>query len=229
MLKSVICLICAISFHQTLIAQTPKTYNIKPGEEISDVLKNEDIYRYKDFTAGTVYFKNGSSGSALLNYNFLEGEMNFVDAKGDTMALDNVEEVKHIVISKDTFYYQKGFLASIYSSKNITLAKLEVIRMGRIDRAGAFDNKMPSGSQSYSNIQRDIRMRTGRAREYMTLTVVTDYYIGDKYDKFTLLNKKSLLRYTENEKAVSEFLNKNDINFSKEEDLKKVIEFLQTL
>lgn len=43
------------------------------------------------------------------------------------------------------------------------------------------------------------------------------------------LTKKSLLKYAENEKAVSASLSQNDINISKEENLKKVVEFIDTI
>ena len=210
-------------------AQEVKIFKIKAGEVVGEVLKPEDIYRYPKFAPGTVVFKSGETASGLMNYNYLEGEINFVDVKGDTLALANAENIKLLTINKDSFYYYQGYLLALYNSKNFTLAKRQVIRLARADKAGAFDQSMPSASQSFGGFQSDFRMARYTVRENLTLALYTDYFIGDRFGKFTALNKKSLLKYTDNEKAVSEFLKSNDINFSKEDDLKKVIQFLQTL
>ena len=45
-------------------------------------------------------YRNGVSGAGQLNYNRLLGEMQFIDPKGDTMALADEQNVAHVTIGQ---------------------------------------------------------------------------------------------------------------------------------
>src|SRR5690242_16240204 len=89
--------------------QEKKVFTIQPGQKMNEVLKQEDIYKYQKFVAGDIAFKDGTAGRSLLNYNYLFGEMQFIDAKGDTLSIGNTNAINTIQIGSDTFYFDKDY------------------------------------------------------------------------------------------------------------------------
>jgi hypothetical protein len=66
-------------------------------------------YLYSSFKPAQVQFKNGNMGCGMMNYSpFLE-EMDFINEKIDTMAFNDIESMKYVVIEKDTFYRVQKF------------------------------------------------------------------------------------------------------------------------
>ena len=45
----------------------------------------------------------------MMNYSPLLEEMDFINEKIDTMAFNDIESMKHVVIEKDTFYRVQKF------------------------------------------------------------------------------------------------------------------------
>ena len=48
-------------------------------------------------------------GGGMMNYSPLLEEMDFINEKMDTMALNDIESMKYVVIEKDTFYRVQKF------------------------------------------------------------------------------------------------------------------------
>src|SRR4051812_28027078 len=82
-----------------LQAQSSKIYKVAPGERVDyALLKANALYQYPQFADAQVALKNGTSGTVRMNYNQLLGDMQFINGKGDTLSLDNENEVTSIVI-----------------------------------------------------------------------------------------------------------------------------------
>lgn len=103
---------CLIISARCLFAQNDNT-TVKAGEKIKDAVSQKVKFRYPEFTTGSVSFKDGTKSGAPLNLNLLSEEMQFIDANGDTLSLDNEATIKYISISNDTFYYSRGYLELI--------------------------------------------------------------------------------------------------------------------
>ena len=212
-------------------AAQEKVYQIKPGEKISDVLTNEDIYLYPSFQVGRVFFKSGESAVGRMNFSFLTGEILFIDGKGDTLALDNEATIKQLFLAKDTFYFHEGYLKQLVAQEQWKLAQKQELRIVKQEKAGAYDQSMPSAAVSYTSIRMgNQQMDDLIVRENTTLMRQTDYFIGDKYNKFVLLNKKNLMKlFGKHEKKLETYLNDHPANFKKEADVRQLFAFLQTL
>src|SRR5687767_513412 len=103
LLLAFICCLCMQSF-----AQKRVTYNSLSTAEESIPLGFR--YRFENFLVGQVHYKDGNGGVGRLNYNLLVQEIHFINDKGDTMALDNLETVRLITIGNDSFYFYKGIV-----------------------------------------------------------------------------------------------------------------------
>src|ERR1700712_5283487 len=100
-----ILLICCVQ----LSAQMTAPIRVNAGDDLYTKLGHE-IYLYPAFTTGTVAFRDGKMSQAKLNYNFLNGEVQFINDTGDTLSLANELTIKYLTIAKDSFFYSDGYL-----------------------------------------------------------------------------------------------------------------------
>lgn len=101
-------LVCFIFiFCYNVTAQNAKTITVKAGNDVKEFIANE-MYRYPKFLIGKVFFRDGKSTSAKLNYNLLVGDMQYIDLNGDTLSIANSKEVGYIKIEEDSFFMIRG-------------------------------------------------------------------------------------------------------------------------
>lgn len=224
-MKSVIAFLI-LALPVCLCAQEEKIYHIKANQEIGEVMSHTDVYKYSSFTAGIVSFRDGRVAAAKLNYNYLKGEMDFIDASGDTLSLADAVNLKHVTIGKDTFYYSDGYLEQLASHQPKKLARKQFVELTDSKKLGAYDQPTHSGANtvgSYANSRSTVNLVV---KEDITLVRKTYYFIGDR-NEFYPVNKKNISRlYGKKEKELSSYLDANNVNFKKEEDLLALFRFL---
>jgi len=143
------------------------------------------IYRYPVFTSGVIYFKDGNTPSALLNYNFLLGEMQFIAPKGDTLSIANEKTIKLITIKDDSFYYDKGYLELIMTGSVVKLVMKQKINVTGTQKIGAYDQPSAVSSiSSYTTFSSGPRSYKLNVRQDVLLSKETSYYLGDKFNHF---------------------------------------------
>ena len=212
-----------------LFAQDKKVYAIKAGQEVHDVLSFNDIYQYPSFKAGSVLFLDGRTSTTDLNYNFLNGEMDFINPSGDTLSLADGQTIRSITIDKDTFYFKEGYVQLIAAHKTKKLAVKQQLALATTKKLGVYDQPTYSGAVTYGSYGDGLGVRKLVVREDIELVLRSTYYFGDRQE-FHLANKKNIMNlYPKKEKELSAFLNEHKIKFSKEEDLKKLFNFLNEL
>jgi hypothetical protein len=96
---------------QHLYAQNSSPITIEVGQRISDIVSQEMMYRFPTFHQGQVLSKNGGFSNALLNYNYLNGEMEFITGR-DTLVIVKEQKlnIKRVTIDSTSFIYNNGFL-----------------------------------------------------------------------------------------------------------------------
>jgi hypothetical protein len=208
-----------------------KTYTIPPGGTVYDIVPPNEIFLYPSFVNGTVYYRSGGASKGMLNYNTLISEMQYVDGKGDTLALANESSIKHIIINSDTFYYDKAFVRVIGGNNKIKLGEQPAFVQLDITKVGGYDQATSSSSiSSLSSINVNGQTYKLTARENMIIGKTVRYYIGDVFNDFLLLNKKNLYKmFGKYDDRLRKFLKEAEIDFNKKEDVQRLIVFLQTL
>lgn len=81
-MKGLLLLLSALLVQTVLLAQKKTYVEIKAGSKIMDVLTTADVLFYPQFTDGNVFFRDGTTVGAKLNYNCLFDEIHFIDPKG---------------------------------------------------------------------------------------------------------------------------------------------------
>ena len=226
-MKPVYVFICLSLFCQNARAQKEKKFRINPGEKVVEVLPKNEVYTYPEYISGNVLFENNTYSPAKLNYNALFLEMQFINQKGDTMALDDEATIKQIIISNDTFYYDKGYLKLTDNFGNIKLARKDFFAFTNRQKLGGFGELSSASIDTYNSVNYGIFFKELVVQEVLTIAKRTIYYFGDEFNNFKLANKKNLLEfYPSKSKEIKTYLKENKVNFSSEEDLKKMISFL---
>lgn len=225
-MRSLFLIFLLISFK----SYSQKEFVINPGQKISDVLAFNDIYKYSAFKPGTVFFKNGNQSSALLNYNFLNQVIQFIQTNGDTLALGDEELIKEITIEKDTFYFDRGYFLLLEKAGDIKLFSKEFIRFLSSKKRNSYNQTVEGGARVFNSISTGAHDSNLVINETVTLRKETAYFLADKFNHSLPINKKNLEKLFPKFKSnIENYLSSTQVNFNQAEDVLKLFQFLGTL
>lgn len=213
-------------------AQQSETIKVKAGDRVSDAISPNGVFRFPKFTDGVFVMKDGSKNSALFNFNIFNGEMLYLDSKGDTMAIGIPEQIEHITIGADNvqfIYNQKNYLEILAAASRGKLAKRIKIHIEN-DKKGGYGESAPSSSQDQL---RNLTMNSGLyllANDVTVLKTTTFYWVDNK-NNAQPASKKNFMRMVAKEKQseVEAFIEENKTNFNREDDLRKLLVFAGSL
>lgn len=207
---------------------------IKADQLASEVLTPEKIYMYPEFSRGKIIFRDQTSTEALLNYNYANGEIEFIDLKKDTLAIakNQMLNIKRVEVNKDSFYYDNGYLQQVLEIPLGKLAKREILIVLTKKKLGAYDQPVSTvGVEAMTTIRDYYGSNNGatlRIREDVLLEYKTQFFFGDNYYSFSPANKKNLLKIFRSKKEmINNYLQQNNVDFRNMEHLKKLFLFLQ--
>lgn len=206
-----------------LLAQEQETYIVKAGNSIADVVPLDKIYYYPQFISGTVLFKDGRISTARLNHNLLLGEFQFIDPKRDTLSLAEEEALTYILISTDSFYFDKCYLQLLASGNKCKLVK-RIFFQQLTQNKGAYD--MATSTSAVTNLNGfnvDFKYRLKLSSE-LVLLKSTVYLLSGKNNQFVPANKKNIVKlFPKSAKTIDAYLAANTVNFNRQEDLTRLV------
>lgn len=210
-------------------SQKQVSYNVKAGVQVSDVIPFNEIYRYPAFTNGTVVFKDGKTIGGKLNHNMLFGSIQFLDPKGDTLALINENTIKLVSILTDTFYFDKGYY-HVASSKGPVKLLEKIYFKEFIQKPGSYG--LASSTTSVDNISSILERRSYELNTSQELILVkhTEFALAARDGSVIYPDKKKLLKiYSKHKPAVDVYMNNNSVAANNKDDLQKLMNFLADL
>ena len=226
--------ITILSLSLNVYGQNSSLLFIPAGKNISDVATAEQIYRFPNFKKGKVYFRDGRINSGDLNYNYLNGEIEFIAANGDTLAIikDQALNIKYIELDSAIFYYDKtAYLEQVANFETGKILKRQEYRVSKREKIGGYEQpSSTSGIESYSSFSGGNAIMAPKltVREHITLVKPVQYFIGDEYNTFLPANKKNVLSlYQKNKRQIEDYLRNNNVDYKKLEDLKKLFASMQ--
>ena len=214
-----------------LSAQDSTFVTIKTGQSVKDVLTSADIYHYPQFTNGKVFLWDGTKAAGKMNYNRLYGQMLFINPIGDTLALADEKNIKFIVIDKDTFYYDGGYLRLMANGGVVKLTEKQIWVLADIRKIGTHNRPTTTVAvtsfSSYTDGRDAAKSKDLIMNEDVVLRKETQYYFGDKYNLFVPASKKGLLQlFPKEQQEIDNYLKENKVNFNKRDDIEKLYQFL---
>ena len=210
-------------------AQKHEQFIINPGERPVEAIPDSSQYAYPSFIRGSISFRDDrSSGTARLNYNYLFEEMMFLNTKGDTLAIDDAATIRQIVINTDTFYFSNVFIKQMATYGDIKLGRREFFRISNIRKTGAMGLPTSNTVESFKAASTASDLRTLVVQEVLNLEKMTQFYFGDKFNKFQLANRNNLLElFPEKRKLIKAYLKETNVNFIREDDIIKLLAYLR--
>ena len=193
-------------------------------------------YQFTEFREGKVYFKNGKYTSAKLNYNYLHGAIEFINASKDTLVMTNKGRIDYIAVGETVFYSQgeAGEIEFVADYGNILLAKkTHLVLKG--NKSNASDQKYSANPDSGTPTSLLISNQTGEFRWENTASkpdykYKTDYYIIDQNRIFHLAKRTSLMKiYSRQKNTLAEYLKKTNVDFDNEAQLRELLQFCSTM
>ncbi|WP_221392405.1 hypothetical protein [Dyadobacter sp. NIV53] len=219
----------------TSYAQPTKVLRFKNGQDATKHISTQDRFQFMDFQSGKLYFANGKFTPAKLNYCYLNGEVMYIDHKGDTLLIDKNNRVSYAEIGKFIFHADpvNGYMQVVEEFGNIMLTKKHRYKMGGIEKKGAYNNKNEQGSVSNTANYTDPISGVTTSLPINNIVLLRpdlSYFIVDMNGRSFHADKHNLLKiFSRNKSAIVKYLNATKIDFNDEEDLKKAIRYCSEL
>lgn len=227
-IKVTIFCVCFLLLYDDQLWAQAKNWTVKSNEEVTEALSPGVRYRFPQFVPGEVHYRDATTSKGLLDYNLLIEEMQFLNAGGDTLSLDNESTIKYITINSDTFYFFGKYLELVMGNQLVKLAKRQRLKQGDVRKIGGYDQATSTSAiTNITSIYNGNQFTKLNARTEVLLEKEINYYIGNQYNNFVLANRKNLLRLFEKQKKlIVSFLEENNTRFYNEDDLKALTNFL---
>lgn len=231
-MKRAVLTYCMLSFMLLdAYAQDLAKVTFYPGTPINEQLSDSVQYRFPSFTEGVVTTKKEGAVRAKLNYNFLFGEMQFLDEKGERLSIGNPEDVVRISISNCTFIYFKGDYYEVIQSGSVCLLKKQLVELQ------SQGNDAPYGLKSQSSSVDKPMHLFSRGGSY-SVNSTQSFYIKRKVS-FYLQNGTKILPvqgentfkkvFPKRADLITPYVVSNKVDFSNSEDLTKLLTYLSSL
>lgn len=213
----------------SLSAQKDDLIIVKAGTKLLDYFPPSERYMYSDFTMGRIMLRNGGSSDRNLNYNYVAGEMEFIQ-KNDTLSIANKKEIKMILIAQDTFYYDKGYIEIIRNSQPKVGLKQSVEFKEIVNKDSYGNASSGSATTTYNSMPANGSYYKFTANKDMVFKKSLQYYLLTPGNRFILFNKNNVIElYPENKVKIKSYLKANKVKFDSREDIFKLADFLQTI
>lgn len=181
---------------------------------------------YPDFKQGTVYFKDGRSVSALLNYNPQVEEMLYKDGNV-VLAIANFDEIATIDIQGDKFVHFKGkiFYQMIEAGKGIFYLqwKSNVYSQGKAAGYGGYSST--TSITNYTTIQEGGTTTKLASNEKFGVKQSNHYWIRNGKGKYVNISTLSLLQKNFPGKDVKAYCQAHNLNFGKPADMVEIMTY----
>ena len=179
------------------LAQDSRLLVINPTKDNEEDL-TRNVFKYKDFLKGIAIYKDQATAEAPMNYNRYFGQIDFITAKGDTMALAHPENFEKIAIGEDTFFYfEKGFIEQITHYAGVNLGRKQQIRFIGREKKGPYGSYSPltavSSLDSYSTD--DAHMSRIVLDENTVFKLGSVFYLTDRFHNFFPADKKTFTTF----------------------------------
>jgi len=216
----------------TLYAQDSTLIFIAADRDVSEVLTPARIYQFPKFIKGRILFRDGNWSEGMLNYNFLNGEIEFINPDNDTLAIakNQMLNIKEVTIDAQSFVYDNGYMELVAKTNLGKLFKKQVYIVKKREKIGAYNQPISTtATESYGSFTDNYgNIYTGlKIRENITLALRTEYFISSEINPFLPATKKNMMSlYRSKKDQIETYLKKNPVDFTNGNDLKKMFESL---
>lgn len=211
-------------FSQTSVSRV----YIKGGHNAWDNYIKE-AYEYASFQPGYVEYRGGKQYKSILNYNKVLGTLQFIDDKGDTLALSNEETIRQVNIGDKIYFYAPQCMMEVQGNDKFSFAKRETLHIADKQKTGAFGIPNTSGTIDTYELPSSRIYNELEINESLLLRKTTTYYFSNEKGKVQVATRKNMLElFPKKTTELKKFIEENNVDFHKEADLNKLAAFVAT-
>jgi len=217
----------------TAFCQSPNLVKVKVGDDPLKSIPVAERYRYKEFLSGFVFDQNGKpTAVSKMNFQLITGNLESISGKGDTVVMDNSDNrYLNVQVRSEYFQHTKAdeyfhILMKSESVKLVSKLRWMIIRRESVENEGL---RIAMSSQQQST-RRD--PTTGRVilNEDLVYSKIMSFYLMDNEENVEFVGKASFAdSFPEHKKEIKAFINDNQIDFDKEQDLRKLFRYCTSL
>jgi len=185
---------------------------------------------FPQFEKGTVVFKNGTQTAASLNYNMMQQKMMFLNADSTLLAIANPSDILVVIIGERRFVPASSngyFYEEIEAGKGSFFVRRSAAMISAGKEAAYGGYSQTSSVDSYSSWQGDGGSPVMlKPNEKFNLEIEYSYYLkpGKSYKRF--YSAKTLGKLFKGyESEIDNFAKEQSINFTKADDVARIVEF----
>lgn len=228
-MKKVLIFLLLVLYSFVIYGQNDEAIIVKKGTTLLDYIPPSDRYIYPEYKTGKVIFSTNTYLGIKLNYNYLNGEIEFLN-NADTMIIVDKKELKSVVIDEDTFFYDDGFILQIKNG-NPTIGLKDAYEFkDYIKKDGVGSASSAGSSKSYSTLTQAGGVHKLTADADLIFRRTKTFYILMPNGDFDLFNKKNICKvYSKNKEEIKSFLKSNNLKFDSQEDVLQLADYLESL
>jgi hypothetical protein len=193
-----------------------------------DSIKNHISYLFPAFTDALVKFRDGRSFVYKMNFNLVLCDMQYINKKGDTLAITNGELIDTIRMESCYFIYdyQKGYFQIIDESDAGRLAVYRRTSFQPVQTGGYGEGRQSGGVEMISSLNGKQGSLPLVLNQDMYIVRKTSYFLIDKGGAMENASKPAFLKiYSGDKKSFDQFVKANKINYNDQGDLEKLFNF----
>lgn len=233
-MKSLLLSLLFVAAGLALQAQDVKVIRVKAGTDARKVIPVAERYRFPVFQPGTIYYYNGTTADARLDYSILLGEMHFIDLKGDTLALADEHTIKLIQIRDHSFYYSPkiGFLEVAGDYEPYRLAIKQEMKVVSSERMGGYNQSTGASAirtyKSFATANGQVQRLEIQGDILMAKEV--SYFLIDANRLVFKADRAGFMKvFQKYKKQVGTYLKENSLDLKQEKDLRQLLLFCSQL
>ncbi|MDJ1470768.1 hypothetical protein QNI19_09515 [Cytophagaceae bacterium DM2B3-1] len=221
-----------------LSAQTDQKFVVELGQIPIRVIPFTEQYTFRDFRQGTISFHNGQIVGALLNYNRLFGEIQFIHLKGDTLSFAQEKLIQQIKIDDELFYFdqENGYVHVVTLYPSTQLAEKQLIELeeskGSNGRFSGYFGPTIYGNRGHrletseGGIIESNKLFRRKTNQTLTFHKKIYYYFIDHNNRIHKASAYAVRKiFSRYRKELNQYLIDNPINFKDPHDLHKLLTF----
>ena len=201
---------------------------------LNQEISTHNQFLYKAFMPGIVFFNDGGTAKADLNYNVFSEEMQFFE-DGHIKSIKNPEEIKYIKLPGVSYYMINGKFYEVIYKTDVTLLMCKKLNWESVNKpTGAYGTSSENSAVSQIKVSGShTETYTGREdvedSKNISAEIYSQFYIYDD-EKINILTKNKYLKhYSKFKTELNEYIEKDEISFSNPDNLKDLMIYTKTL
>lgn len=226
-MKKILLLIGMLSSNYILDAQIIEKKTLHAGDDLLSL----SYYLFPEFSDATVNLKNGSKLTSKMNFNLLTCQMQFINAKSDTLELSKPAEIDSIHLNKSVFFYNVCYNEIFATGNKVKLlAQRKVIYQPIKIGALGLPNENGTGITDFTSFVSPMGEKNLVMNEDVKIIKETTYFLLTPAGKKMKANKTNFLNlFSNNQQQLEDYIKQNKTNFNNQADLLKLFSFCESL